>query len=169
MSMIGNFLLVSDEDLDALISAPKKVHALLDQRVYDPEQPVDYVDVDKAWHALHFMLTGTAWKGDAPLDFIAVGGVPIGDEDVGYGAARALRSKELAVLQRALEPITVDALITRYDGKAMEDAEIYPGGWTKLDPRDPNEFGYFSGAYEELRALVRKGAETSQGLLIWVS
>src|SRR5688500_4635495 len=41
-------------------------------------------DADKAWHGLHYLLTKTAWGGEPPLDFIALGGTPVGDEDLGY-------------------------------------------------------------------------------------
>jgi hypothetical protein len=51
----------------------------------------------------------------------------------------------------------------------MEALEIYPGGWGQLDPHNGDEFGYFSGAYDDVRALVRKGAETGRGLLIWLN
>src|SRR5215207_2984929 len=26
-------------------------------------------DLEKAWHGIHFLLTGTAWEGDPPLSF----------------------------------------------------------------------------------------------------
>src|SRR5579872_4450187 len=28
------------------------------------------IDIDKAWHGIHYLLTGTAWAGSAPLSFI---------------------------------------------------------------------------------------------------
>lgn len=169
MSMIGSFLLVEDEILGRLLEAPEGVHALLEERVQQAESPVDYVDVDKAWHALHFLLTGTAWAGEPPLDFIASGGTCVGDEDVGYGPARALRKEAVVALARALEKITTPTLVERYDGPKMAQLEIYPQGWADLDPRNGDEFGYFTSAFEDLAALVRKGAATGRGLLVWLS
>ena len=52
----------------ALVKAPDGIHAFLEQRLAAP-QPNEYVDADKAWHILHFLLTGTAWAGEAPLNF----------------------------------------------------------------------------------------------------
>jgi hypothetical protein len=57
MSMTGRFLLFSDEEITALLAAPDTVNELLDRRVYEADEPADYVDVDKTWHALHFLLT----------------------------------------------------------------------------------------------------------------
>lgn len=169
MSMIGSFLLVEDETLGRLLEAPESIHALLEERVQQAEAPKDYVDVDKAWHALHFLLTSTAWEGEPPLDFIASGGACIGEEDVGYGPARALRKEAVVSLARALEGITTATLVERYDGRKMAQLEIYPQGWTDLDPRNGDEFGYFTSAFEDLAALVRKGAATGRGLLVWIS
>src|SRR5919108_645463 len=41
------------------------------------------VDLDKAWHAIHYMLTQSAWDGNEPLNFLVGGGAPVGDIDVG--------------------------------------------------------------------------------------
>ncbi len=169
MSMVGNFLLVSDREILDLLEAPETVHAFLASRVYEVASAPDHVDVDKAWHALHFFLTGTAWEGALPLGFIAIAGQEIGDEDVGYGPARALDSEAVVALSHALTQLTPEALVDRYDGAKMEELEIYPGGWKDYHPKDGDEFGYYSGADDELRALVRRGAASGRGLLIWLS
>jgi hypothetical protein len=31
------------------------------------------IDIDKAWHGLHFLFTGTAWEGEAPASFLLCG------------------------------------------------------------------------------------------------
>jgi hypothetical protein len=169
MSMIGNFLLVSDAEIASLLEAPCAVHEFLERRVYQAASPVEYLDVDEAWHALHFLLTGTAWEGAPPLNFIVSGGNSIGDEDVGYSPARALRAREVASLHRALEGLDAQELLRRYDGPAMDALGVYPGGWAACDPTKGNAFGYCSGAYEELRALVRRGAGLGRGLLVWLT
>jgi len=170
MSMVGNFLLVSDNEIAALLAAPDTVHELLDRRVYEAESPTDYVDVDKTWHALHFLLNESAWDGAPPLNFIAVGGEPVGDEDVGYGPARALRAHEVTSLHQALERLDLSTLLERFDGPRMDALEIYQSpGWAEYDPWADTNFAYFSRAYEDLRALVRKGARSGRGILIWLS
>src|SRR5829696_7547426 len=37
---------------------------------------------EKSWHGLHFLLTGTAWEGEPPLNFLLAGGREI---DIGLG------------------------------------------------------------------------------------
>lgn len=54
-----------------------------------PRTDDDEVDLDKSWHGLHFLFTGTAWEGEEPACFLVLGGEGIGN-DVGYGPARVL-------------------------------------------------------------------------------
>ncbi|NUR82053.1 MAG: DUF1877 family protein [Terrabacter sp.] len=50
-----------------------------------------WLDLDKSWHGIHFLLTGTDWSaGDAGAAGGAIlGGRPVGEDD-GYGPARLL-------------------------------------------------------------------------------
>src|SRR5678815_1198617 len=57
----------------------------------DPER---VLDVDKAWHGLHFLSTGTADGGSAPANYHAEGGAELDDE----GHARALRPRQVQAL-----------------------------------------------------------------------
>lgn len=50
------------------------------------------VDLDKAWHAIHYLLTGEADEVPGPLGFLVSGGAPVGAIEVGYGPARAFTS-----------------------------------------------------------------------------
>jgi hypothetical protein len=168
MSMIGHFLLVSDFEVARLLAKPETVHDVIDA-AYE-QRTADFVDVDKTWHSLHFLLTGTAWEGEPPLDFVAIGGHEVGEEDVGYGPARAFTSAEVKAIARALEPIDAAELARRFDGQRMDELEIYPGrGWTKIDPNSEESFGYTSGAFDSLRNLVRRGSSEGRGLVVWLS
>jgi Domain of unknown function (DUF1877) len=167
MSMIGYFFLASDEELRAARSAPETIEDLLNA-AYE-ERSADLVDVDKAWHCLHFLLTGTAWEGEPPLDFIVRGGTEVG-EDMGYGAARAFDSAELKAIADALEKIERDVLVHRFDAAEMNRLEIYPpGNWGEVDPRSEETFGYFSGAFDAVKDLARRGRAAGTGLLVWLS
>jgi hypothetical protein len=169
MSMIGNFLLASDARLRQVLNAPELVHDVCDEG-YESDKDM-FVDVDKAWHCLHFLLTGTADGGDPPLNFILTGGQAVGDEDVGYGPARVLLSAEVAQLAKALESIDRRWLVARFDADMMDRLEIYPdvGHWSGVDPGSAESFGYYLGGFESIKALVRRGASKSLGMLVWLS
>ena len=55
---------------------------------------MDLFALDKSWHGIHFLLTGSAEGVRPPVDFILMGGREIGDLDLGYGPARAFTSAE---------------------------------------------------------------------------
>ena len=166
MSMNGNFRALPDAELNALIADPSGVEQLLYASIFGgSSNGHDELEVDKAWHGLHFLLTGTAWDGDFPLNFIVVGGEEVG-EDLGYGPARALRSEDVRKIDAALEPITSDELGRRFDADRMAELQIYPFGWS----HDPDgELEYLLEFYGELRAFVRRTAEHGDALLVYLS
>ena len=95
-----------------------------------------FEDLDKAWHGIHYLLTGTAWEGEPPLNFLLCGGVVVGKIDVGYGPARVLRAQEVAVISQALNDIDHDWLSTRYNPTDMIQKEIYPDIWEREEGQD---------------------------------
>ena len=169
MSMIGNFLLVGDQRLHQLLADPAQIHDCCDEG-YEAGEGV-FVDVDKAWHCLHFLLTGTADGGDPPLNFVLTGGREVGAEDVGYGPARAFLSQEVGQIAKALEPIDRGWLVANFDAGRMDRLEIYPdvGHWSEVDPGSEDSFGYYLGGFESIKSLVRQGASSGLGMLAWLS
>ena len=66
MELIGRRL--SAAELRALIDDPSTADGLLygDVDDDDAEMPEPELDLDKSWHGVHYLLTGTAWGvGDA--------------------------------------------------------------------------------------------------------
>ena len=55
----------------------------------------------------------------------------------------------------------------------MEELQIYPGGqpggWNDVDPWSEDSFGYFSGAFEAVKALVARATKSRRGLLVWLA
>ncbi len=96
------------------------------------------MDLDKAWHGLHFLFTGEAWGGAGPLAFINKGGAKIGDFDVGYGPARAFRSAQARAIADALDALPDGFVRARYDPDHMARLDIYPSIWSAADQQDEN-------------------------------
>jgi hypothetical protein len=163
--MIGNFRALPDEELQALFADPSRVEQLLYESLLGSVSNGNELDVDKAWHGLHFLLTGSAWAGSAPLNFIVAGGQEVGD-DLGYGPARGLTSADVLMIDAALEPLTRDDLRQRFDAHRMTELQIYPDGW-RHDP--DGELDYLLEYYADLRAFVRRTAERGQALLVYLS
>lgn len=115
MSMIGNLARIPEDVRVALHTDPERITALLYPEFVEEKKrgslarlfgtwwdgppapgqvlhtlgPDDRIDLDKTWHALHYLFTGTAWAGDFPACFLVSSGEPVGDVDVGYGPARS--------------------------------------------------------------------------------
>jgi Domain of unknown function (DUF1877) len=165
MSMIGNFRALPDLELQALFANPSRVEQLLYESLLGGASNGNELDVDKAWHGLHFLLTGSAWEGSFPLNFIVAGGVEVGD-DLGYGPARGLTSSEVLKIDAALEPLTADDLGQRFDAQRMTELQVYPFGWSD-DPE--GERAYLLEFFADLRAFVHRTAERGYALLVYLS
>jgi len=164
MGMRTMFRRLSDADLARLRAEPELVADYLERDQPAGFGPVADLDIDKAWHAIHFLLTGTAWQGDPPLNFIVTGGVELGD-DLGYGPARALTSGEVRSLAAALETIPPARLLQRFDPAALTAAEIYPQIWDR-SPEEDDTRGYVAEAYDQLWSFVLAAAVESEAMLV---
>jgi uncharacterized protein DUF1877 len=166
MSMNGTFRALPDEELDALVADPSRVEQLLDESFFGgSSNGREEIEIDKAWHGIHYLLTGSAWEAALPLGFVVAGGVEVGD-DLGYGPARALRSDQVLEIDSALEPFTTEELRRRFDADRMSELEIYPFGWSE----DPDgELEYLLAFYAELRAFVHRTAGRGAGLLAYLA
>ena len=165
--MIGNFRALPDEELQGLFADPSRVEQLLYESFFGggSNGKGDELEVDKAWHGLHFLLTGSAWEGSFPLNFIVAGGQEVGD-DLGYGPARGLASADVRTIDAALQPLTADELGQRFDAQRMTELQIYPDGWSH-DPDGERE--YLLDFYADLRAFVHRTAEQGHALLVYLS
>lgn len=164
MSMICNLRQVDVAEIDDLLSHPEHIGDVLDS---DKAGPGGELDLDKAWHGIHFLLTGSAWEGDEPLCYLIAGGQEVGDEDVGYGPARVLRPKEVAQFDAALAAISLDDFRRRFDPTAMMAQQIYPEIWDR-DPREDDTLGYLAEYFDMLKTIVRNSAQMQKGLIVWL-
>lgn len=189
MGMVTCLRAIDDRDLDALVERPGRIarwffgeeppapaKGLL-ARVLGRSQPpaaddweppsdeLPETDLDKAWHGIHFLLTGDAESGDFPRGFLLDHGVTIGDVDVGYGPAHGFRSDDVKRIADALDGLGRDAFARRYDAESLAEAGIYPDIWDEGD----EALEYLLEYFDELRGFVRRTADAGHGILIWLS
>lgn len=164
MSMIGNFVAVSPKRLAELIADPDSIGSFLYPDDGDSE-PENFLDVDKAWHAIHYTLNGKAWEGEPPLGWTVVGGTEIG-EDVGYGPARYLTTDQVKAVAEALSTIDAEEFSTRFDPKALGAAEIYPEIWGRDDSEG---LEFVLNYYNELRTFYLAAAERGDAALLYIN
>lgn len=123
------------------------------------------VHLEKAWHGLHFLLTGSAGESGVPLGFLLEGGQEVGEDD-GYGAPRLFQPGEVQQIHAALAPISDDELWGRFDPERMEAESIYPGIWDEEEEELREEYlSYF----HELKKVVAQAGVGGMGLVVTLS
>jgi hypothetical protein len=129
----------------------------------------DMGDIDKAWHGIHFLLTGSADESARPpLNFLMTGGTEVGEEDVGYGPPRVYTAAETRDIAKALATVSDDELRRRYDPDAMMRAEIYPEIWDR-DPASDDPLGYLMEYMGVLRNMLATVTSNGHGLMVVLS
>jgi hypothetical protein len=162
MSMIGNCRRVSRPQLAAMQGDPSTVPAFL----YDAELPSDsHIDLDKSWHAIHFLLNGQTWEGEGPLFDAILGGKTLGEEDVGYGPARFLTPDEVRKTAEALNQVSVSELLAKFDAHQLNDRDIYPQHWTG----DDIDYQYVRDNFVRLAEFFRLAAKNDDAMLLYIN
>jgi len=125
------------------------------------------LDLDKAWHGLHFLFTGTADGGAEPACFLLSGGEDVGDDD--DLLARLLRPEQVrdfAAFLAALGPVE---LTRRFDPERMTALEIYPDViWQRPEETD-EPLGFLLGAFAELQTFTAAAAAAGDAVVVCVA
>jgi hypothetical protein len=164
MELVGRRL--SSDELREVLDDPTMVDALLygDLDDEDAEMPDPELDLGKSWHAIHYLLTGTAWEIGDGAGAAILGGEEIG-EDGGYGPARVLDPASVRVVAAELDAMDVETLRARFDPDAMAAAQIYPDIWAG----GAVEFNGLAVHFAELRRFYRTAAENGLAVLLAIT
>ncbi|HEX2959677.1 MAG TPA: YfbM family protein [Chitinispirillaceae bacterium] len=125
-------------------------------------------NLDTAWHAIHYMLSGSVFDGTFPMDFLLFGGIDIGTVDVGFGPARAISSSQVKEIHTFLSGLPTEVFMNSYDADALTTEKIYPEIWYRFYADEENR-AFIRDKYEILKYNVSKAAENNFGLLLWIS
>jgi hypothetical protein len=128
MTWVGRVLTAAEAE--TLRADPESIWDL-----FDDDDPA-VVDLDKAWHGIHWLLTGEAWgEAAGPAADVIMGGEEFGDNE-GYGPPRMLAPAGVAGVAALLGTIGIDDLRGRFDPTAMNAAEVYPQIWDDTEVFD---------------------------------
>lgn len=125
-----------------------------------PDDLGDPLALDKAWHGLHFLLTGSATDTAPPLGSAILGGQEVG-EDLGYGPTRYLAPAEVAAVANALGQLTHADLGARFDPSAMDGEKVYPGPWS-----EPDNQAWLLEAFDDVKAYYAQARDRGYGMLL---
>lgn len=160
MGMVSSWWPASDERIDDLTEDPSGIETLFDSE--------EGFDLDKAWHGIHFVLTGTAEDFHGPLGFITCGGdylSPPDDEDL---IVRTLTSDQVRDFDDALSGFPTERFVERFDPAAMTAADVYPAIWDRAITGEEDVLEYLLEFLEILRNGVRDARDKGVGLITYI-
>lgn len=177
LKVMGN-----DEELEQerkkQAKGPGLVGRLLGRKAPAPPPPAEplvlaagegeVVDLDKAWHGAHWLLTGSVWEGDAPLNFLLAGGAELDYDGPWNSAPRTFTPAETREIADALARVSDDELRSRFKPDEMMKAEIYPEIWDREPDGNEDPQGYVMSAIADVRAAVSDAAQRGWGLIVAV-
>lgn len=164
MGMVACFAGLDTATIAGLKSDPAAMEEFLYPDDGDSE-PANYIDLDKAWHCIHFMLSGSADSATGPLGWAVLGGDALGD-DVGYGPARIMLPDQVLSIATALSSIDEDSFKSRYAPDAMLAASVY---LADMCVRDGDEaLDYLVDNYLCLAEFYRAAAARGDGAVLWL-
>ena len=164
MSMIGNLVAVRPEQLQSFIADPTLIESFLYPEDGETE-PENHIDLDKAWHAIHFTLNGKTWEGEEPLVLTILGGEEVG-EDIGYGPVRFLTPQQVNAVSAALSAVAPETFAGQFNHSALAAAEIYPDIW---EDEGTESLEYVQPFYNDLRDFYMTASERGDAVLIYLN
>jgi len=125
MSMMREFVSLSPEELQGLLDDPEDWLTSLE----DIEEE-RRLELGKAWHGLHYLLTGTAWDANTVAGQAILGGQQFG-EDLGYGPGAYHMPDQVSEIAKELSKVSQASLIARYVPAEMDSVGVYPNKWVR--------------------------------------
>ena len=168
MGMIGNYRRITIDQLAKLQEDRDSIWGFLfpdDGVEYSDE---NYLNIDKAWHGIHFLLTGTMYEGEPPLVNVVMGGSPLDDPhnpQFDYGSVRFLMPEEVQEVAEALSQISEADLQARFHPSELSAANIYPNIWE----RGTEEFEYLMFYYLHLVKFFQDAAKLDKAMLLYIT
>jgi hypothetical protein len=126
----------------------------------------EVVDLDKAWQAAHYLLTGDPWEGDPPLNFLLAGGTDL-DAEWADTPPRTFSPAETREIAQAFAALSEEAVAARFDPARMTELRIYAAAWDRPETLE-REQEWALEAVREVRAVVNEAARRGHGLLILI-
>ncbi|WP_109507810.1 YfbM family protein [Nocardioides speluncae] len=167
MGMILSLIRVTPAELDGLRDDPTPLFSYDEEESATVDGSARTLDVDKAWNAIHYLLTGCG-LGEEPepspsaapaiLAKAIFSGVILSEETGnGYGPAQLLTADEVRELAAALDVVDIAA---RYDQSAMQAAELYPAiEW------DSDDLDYVRAHFEAMREHLSGAAKAGDAVV----
>jgi hypothetical protein len=128
-----------------------------------PREDGDEVALDKSWHLMHFLLTGSGDETDSATSFLLGDWPEIGDVEIGWGRAWAIDADGVRRFHQALGEVDEIELCARFDTAEMMAQDIYLADAFEGDERGGCNYVLFHLA--TLRTFVAEASERGCGAI----
>ena len=141
----------------------KGLHLVRKDRKLEPARKK--FSLEKNWHVLHYVLSGTAEGGSGPLADAILGGEQIPDEEgvSDFGGIRYLSPERVAAVAKALADVDPTQLVSRLDRADAEAKRIY------LAHTLPNGWEYLPDLFRDFRKFYEDAARCGNAMLLSIS
>ena len=136
MGMIANYQYLPDDKLKQIKLLSNDEEDLMDTAEDYAEEYEIFLDIDKMWDALVFVMTGfssSEFLDDNPLRGAVLGVTPL--EDVSEYIAYTEKNK-IADIVEALESFDIDRAMADFSMEACKKADLYPNIWDYLEEEE---------------------------------
>lgn len=123
--------------------------------LFEHENSSNYYDLDKSWHAIHFMLNGSVQGVSTIAGELIIAGKLLSEEDIGYGPARYFDLNKRIENPAELEKITNEPFIANFDAMLEQGSLIYPGFENTKEDKE-YIITFFSGMKEFCKKAIQE-------------
>ena len=152
MGMVWIACFADDQQVTDLLAQPDGVCDF----IFERDEVGETINLDKQWHAVHYLLTGAAGPTDSPLSFVLGPFEELGPDN-GFGPAWYIPKDAVTKFHAALALFSDDELAAKFDATAMVRDDVYIA--KTLAEEGEEGRGYVIEDIGSLRAFAAKGAE----------
>lgn len=167
MSMIGYYYMVDEKELIEVQEGRLIIEDLIFP-IYDEKNVKNqekYLDIDKAWHAIHFVFAGEVYGIDENdiITSIVLGGVLVNDNDLGVRYITPIEVKEI---YNGIKDVSKKYMREMFNVEDMYSEGIYP---VREDEDEEEFFEYVWEHFKCLKSFFKKASENNKYILLYIS
>ncbi|WP_313904434.1 YfbM family protein [Streptomyces sp. 15-116A] len=165
--MIGAYARLTRAEFERALRDPDWAHTFVHElwntelEETPPANEARCHDIDKAWHALDFLLR----RLDFPVDIVFGEEEIPGAEEWSYGPPRCLTPEQVRTAADALAATPPGRLVEGVTPEDLARADIYPTiVWERGEDLD-----YVTAHYEHLVRFFQAAARDGHGMIVWIN
>ncbi|HGM3508338.1 TPA: YfbM family protein [Clostridioides difficile] len=162
MGMIGCYTRISEEDVLKLQQAEGNLQDFVFEDVHENST----INIDKAWHAIHFTLTGCSFEGDDDNIFskLVLSGNIFMEID-GEPPAMLITADDVKKLSEAMNNLEEQTFRKKFNISEMLENNIYP---VMDDENEEEFFDYVWANLIELKKFIEEAANEGQAVIFCI-